>query len=251
VQRGDIVIYKIDERTFARRLIGLPGDVISVADGGIFIDKKPIDTTFLEKGAPILPTYDNYAIPPNRIVVGTGAKEPGKFWLIEIDKPSELRYGEVVYFMGAITRGTILAMVAGAGYVLLLTFGPLIAERFLDPGERHYGVLKFVWYAFCTIGFLALLVPFFIAINDWNFSAWQNVQVALVIINLELTSLLGYFGATLKQSAIVSLVIGLSGIASVSAWVSKFWRQIQFKAVDEVATPGTDPSKQLPEKRSQ
>jgi hypothetical protein len=238
-------------------LIGLPGDYISVADGGIFIgrdpnNKEPIDTTFLEKGASILPLFDNFRIPPNRIVIGTGAIKPGEFWLGEMDKPDELRYGELVYSAGAISRAAVLAITAGAGYVLLLTFGPLIAERFFDPRERRYAVLKFMWYAVWTLGLLYVLLPFFVATTDkdWNFTSWQNVQITLIAINLRLTSLLVYFGATLKQSAIVSFIIGLSGIASASAWVSKFWRQVQFKAVDEAATPGTDPAQQLPEKRS-
>jgi hypothetical protein len=83
VKRSDIVIYETDNDLFVRRLIGLPGEVISVANGGIFIDAKPIDTRFLEKGAPILPAYDSHTIPPNQIVIGTGAIEPGTFRLIE------------------------------------------------------------------------------------------------------------------------------------------------------------------------
>src|SRR5262245_28551757 len=44
VQRGDMIIYESDIGDQVRRLIGFPGDVLSVADGGIFIDGKPIDT---------------------------------------------------------------------------------------------------------------------------------------------------------------------------------------------------------------
>ena len=166
-----------------RRLIGLPGDVISVANGGIFIDGKPIDSTFLEKSAKIVPAVSSRTIPPNRLMVGTGAIEPGAFHLIEIDKPDEMRKGELAFSAGDVSRDTILALVAGVGYVLLLVFGPLLIEKRLDPEERRYGVLKFLWYAAWVLGVFVMLAPYFgLSMPEWNFTLWQSVAVGFVAL---------------------------------------------------------------------
>ena len=234
VQRGDIVVYQMEDLTWVRRLIGLPGEVISVADGGIFIDGKPIDSTFLEKGAKILPALSSRTIPPNRLIVGTGATEPGAFHLIEIDKPDEMRKGELAFSAGNVGRDTIFALVAGVGYLLFLVFGPLLVEKRLDPEERRYGALKFLWYAAWVLGVFAMLAPNFgLSMPQWNFTLWQSVVVGFVALNVRLTSLLMYAGASLQQSAIASLILGVSGLASAMAWVGYLWQQPK---VDE-ATP--------------
>jgi signal peptidase I len=57
-QRGDIVVfrYPVDERlTFIKRLIGLPGDVISLDEGKVVVNGKPLDEPYLaqEGGRPV------------------------------------------------------------------------------------------------------------------------------------------------------------------------------------------------------
>ena len=126
-QRGDIVVYESENKLWARRLIGLPGDVIGVADGGIYIDGKPIDTTFLAKAGPILPAFNNYRVPPNRVIVGTG--NTGTFKLIEIDKPNEMRYGELIFSASRLNREVFLSLLVGTGYLFLLVFGPLLSSH--------------------------------------------------------------------------------------------------------------------------
>ena len=227
VQRGDIVVYEMDNLRFVRRLIGLPGDVISVANGGIFIDKKPMNTMFLEKGAPIVPAYNGYTVPPNQIVIGTGAIEPGVFRLIEIDLPDEMRYGELVFSAAKTNRGVVLSVLVGIGYVLLLVFGPLVAEKWMDPKERGYGLLKFLWYA----GWLVLLPALFF--GHEGLSWWQGIQVSFVGISVWFTSLLVYLGASLKASAIMSLLVGISGIASFMVWLSKAWHHVKSDGTHE------------------
>ena len=154
-QRGDIVVYKSENKLWARRLIGLPGDVIGVADGGIYIDGKPIDTTFLAKAGPILPAFNNYRVPPNRVIVGTG--NTGTFKLIEIDKPNEMRYGELIFSASRLNREVFLSLLVGTGYLFLLVFGPLFVESWLDPTERLYRVLKVSWYGLWLLALVVVL----------------------------------------------------------------------------------------------
>jgi len=56
VHRGDIVVFKrppLEEQNYAdlvKRVIGLPGETISSANGRIYIDGKPLDEPWLPKG---------------------------------------------------------------------------------------------------------------------------------------------------------------------------------------------------------
>jgi hypothetical protein len=246
VQRGDIVVFEMDDQRWVRRLIALPGDMISVSNGGIFIDKKPIDTTFLEKGAPILPAYDSYTIPPNRIVIGSGAIEAGTFRLIEMDKPENMQRGEVAFSADETNRSAVLSMMIGIGYLFLLVFGPLVAERWLDPQERGYGVLKLLWYGFWLLALLVIFVPPSLIDKEWNFTPLETVEVSLITLDVRFTSLLMYFGASLKQSEIVSLITGLAGLASASIWVRKIWDQMETRPAHKAASPRRRQSRKTP-----
>jgi hypothetical protein len=215
--------------------------------GGIFIDSKPIDTTFIEKGAPILPSYDSYTLRPNQIIVGSVAIEPGAFRLIEIDKPAEMRRGELVFSAAdEMNRKVFLATVVGIGYVFLLVFAPLIAERSMDPQERRYGLLKFIWYAGWLLMLAGIIFPTFLKFDDWDYPLWQRFEIILIALNLRLTSLLMYFGAGLKQSEVMSLIVGITGLASASVWARKFWQSVEFDAAQGTASPRKNSPRKTP-----
>jgi hypothetical protein len=133
-----------------------------------------------------------------------------------------MRYGELVFSVGRTTRGTILTMMVGIGYLFLLVFGPLVAEKWMDPQERQYGVLKFVWYGLWIIVLTGLF--FFPVSGAANLSLWQNIQALFMVLSLRLTSLLVYFGASLEQSKIVALIVSLSGLGTATVWI---WQRLR------------------------
>lgn len=52
-ERGEVIIFKFpdprDRRDFVKRLVGLPGETITIADGRIHIDGQPVDDPRLER----------------------------------------------------------------------------------------------------------------------------------------------------------------------------------------------------------
>ncbi len=51
-ERGDIILFKSDEfgQNFTKRIIGLPGDVVSFADGHVYINSEYLSEDYLEEG---------------------------------------------------------------------------------------------------------------------------------------------------------------------------------------------------------
>ncbi|MCD4655235.1 signal peptidase I [bacterium] len=50
IQRGDVVAFTCPSdprKTYIKRIIGLPGEVIQIRNGKIFVDNKPIDDSFI------------------------------------------------------------------------------------------------------------------------------------------------------------------------------------------------------------
>jgi len=238
-ERGDFIYLERPNaaHSFTLRLIGLPGDVVRVGDGGIFVNEKPIDTTFLkegtpihpvygnhefihellEKGTPIPPVYGTYTVPPDEIVIGTGGNEPGAFQLITIDKHgAQIRRAELVFSTTEMNRSAFLAVLVGFGYVFLLIFGPLLIERKLDPQEQWYRPLKFLWYGLWIFLFLVAGLT----ASSWgDLTFWQKVEAVFIIFNQTFTSLLVYLGASIKGSEIAALVTGVSGLAAAVLWL--------------------------------
>jgi signal peptidase S26 family len=238
VERGDIIHFERAGINWTQRLIGLPGDVIRVGGGGIFVNEKPIDTTFLEKGtpiravygnhyllekgAPIPPVYGSYTVPPDEIVIGTGANEAGAFQLITIDKPTHMKRGELVFSTSEMDRSAFLGLLMGLGYIFLLLFGPILIERRLDPQERWYRPFKFVWYGIWIVFLAVTLFPF----ASEHHTLWQRVAGALISLDVRFTSLLVYLGATIEQSKIATLITGSVGVATAAIWL---WQRIPLR----------------------
>ena len=101
IRRGDIVIfiYPADHsQRFIKRVVGLPGEVVSIREGRVFIDEKPLDESYL-KGE--LNTSRRIA-PDYRIPLGTyyvlgdnrDASNDSRFWGA---LSAELIYGKVMF----------------------------------------------------------------------------------------------------------------------------------------------------------
>lgn len=71
-QRGDIIIFKYpdDESVlFVKRIIGLPGEEVSIINGKVFIDgnEDPLDEPYLKEG--MLGSYGPYIVPEDAYFV--------------------------------------------------------------------------------------------------------------------------------------------------------------------------------------
>ena len=53
LNRGDIIFYKLDNGSYLKRLIGLPGESIEIHDGKVFINGKVLEETY----KPYVATY--------------------------------------------------------------------------------------------------------------------------------------------------------------------------------------------------
>ncbi len=68
-QRGDIVVTKFpeDRRNFVKRIIGLPGETISISDGKLYIDGVVLDEPYIKET--LLWDYDEITINQDSYVV--------------------------------------------------------------------------------------------------------------------------------------------------------------------------------------
>ena len=51
IKRGDIVLFKYpgdQKQSFIKRVVGLPGEVISIREGRVYIDQKPLEENYLD-----------------------------------------------------------------------------------------------------------------------------------------------------------------------------------------------------------
>lgn len=48
-QRGDIVVFNMSNKKFVKRVIGLPGETISIENGKVLINNAPLEEPYLQK----------------------------------------------------------------------------------------------------------------------------------------------------------------------------------------------------------
>lgn len=83
-QRGDIIIFKSplenDDRSFIKRIIGLPGDQIIISNGDLYVNDQNIEEPYIAKDSFTEPlTYgDDYIVLENEIFVIGDNRLPGK-----------------------------------------------------------------------------------------------------------------------------------------------------------------------------
>ncbi|MBI3658257.1 MAG: signal peptidase I [Acidobacteria bacterium] len=71
IKRGDIIVFKFPEnpdQAFVKRVIGLPGELVSVMEKQVFINGVPLEedyTQFIAGEVAYRPTYMNWNVPPN------------------------------------------------------------------------------------------------------------------------------------------------------------------------------------------
>jgi signal peptidase I len=49
-ERGDVVLFTIDDNSFIQRVVGLPGETIIIEDGAIYVDGTILDEPYLLEG---------------------------------------------------------------------------------------------------------------------------------------------------------------------------------------------------------
>ena len=98
----------------------------------------------------------------------------------------------------------------------------------MDPTERLYRVLKVSWYGLWLLALVVVLSGPFIK-EGWNFGPWRSIQIGLIALEVRFTSLLTYFGASLRQSEIVSLIISLSELAAFARWLLERWHNAKLE----------------------
>lgn len=83
-KRGDIVVFKSplenDNRSFIKRVIGLPGDKISIFNGQLYINDRKIEESYIEKDSftDSLTYGDGYTVLENELFVIGDNRLPGK-----------------------------------------------------------------------------------------------------------------------------------------------------------------------------
>lgn len=81
--RGDVVVFKSplekDNRTFIKRVIGVPGDKINILDGKIFINDDYIEEGYIEEDSftESLTYGENYIVPESEVFVIGDNRLPG------------------------------------------------------------------------------------------------------------------------------------------------------------------------------
>lgn len=71
-KRGDIVVFPQDDGTvtelYIKRVIGLPGELVSISDGLVYINGEPLDEDYTKDGITMGDVKD-YLVPPGTVYV--------------------------------------------------------------------------------------------------------------------------------------------------------------------------------------
>jgi signal peptidase I len=68
INRGDVVVFRYpedEEKSYIKRVIGLPGDRLQIVEGQVFINGHPISEPYVPEGYRDDRSYDEITIPPD------------------------------------------------------------------------------------------------------------------------------------------------------------------------------------------
>jgi signal peptidase I len=72
IERGDVVVfwYPLDrEKSFIKRVVGLPGDTVEIRSGGVYINDKPFPEPYVPAEYADLSNYGPLRVPPGEYFV--------------------------------------------------------------------------------------------------------------------------------------------------------------------------------------
>jgi signal peptidase I len=64
-KRGDIVLFTINANSFINRIIGLPGETITIEDGAVYVDGTILDEPYLPDGTITESDTKEFKVPDN------------------------------------------------------------------------------------------------------------------------------------------------------------------------------------------